>query len=125
MKLAKILIAFSCVLIFGLLTTEQSKAYTPTDDQLIKITIKDGTNERFYGYLAPEHFFYRIGNQEIEGKAAKKAVLNLLERLPLSSTATRDLYVNQLKSNGFSDLGYVSIEWVDARDHFYTWIWSK
>lgn len=99
-------------------------AATGHPEKVIRISITDHEKEVYYAYISPNYYLYRVGNQEISGPQAKTAVLNVIDRMPLSADTTSQQLVRFFESDGYPNIQAMTIRWVDQEDHLYTWVWK-
>ncbi len=121
----KRLIVFSIFFLFALMPYQQASAASIPSNKVLKISITDANQDLFYAYVAPDHFFYRVGHEEISGPEAEKQVTHMIEALRLSPDTTVKELTERLKPLTDSHLTYFDVRWIDGSDHLYTWVWRK
>ena len=112
-------------LLFFFLPLNHSLAKEADHTKVIKVTITEPNQHIFLAYVAPDQYFYKVGNEEISGRAAEKAVKQVITDLHLTPSTTAGELVSLLKSHDYPNVEKMDVRWIDQSYHLYTWIWEK
>jgi|GEM_PF-1325083 len=106
--------------------------FVPTSDaadfgrgNLFKIKLITSNEEVECEYRIPNSYKCRKDGNEFEDRIARKQLLLLYRQVhPIHGAKVEDIVTN-LENEGYSDIEYLDVRWIDDKGRLSTWVWER
>jgi hypothetical protein len=92
---------------------------------LFKITFVAENEEVDCEYKFPSDYRCEKNGNELADKKARKQLLLFYQQLHIHPGVKAEEMVANLQNNGYKNVQFLDVRWIDEHGRLFTWIWDK